>query len=150
MVTVLALDGLTKKHFSHYSLLKFFPSDHQVIFSNHFHQQRESTKRNYQRIPMVMQVHCGRNTDECNTVDFLTFALHFGFTSPSGFILILMDWRVLLKGNMKLEHAWLKSCNLTNYCDLNSVDHPSESHALKITDQNHNDGLLSFGHLEMI
>ena len=29
-VTVFALDGLTKKHFGHYALLKIFPSDHQV------------------------------------------------------------------------------------------------------------------------
>ena len=29
MVTVLALNGLTKKHFGHYALLKIFPSDHQ-------------------------------------------------------------------------------------------------------------------------
>ena len=29
-VTVLALDGLTNKHFGHYILLEFFPSDHQV------------------------------------------------------------------------------------------------------------------------
>ena len=26
-VTVLALDGITKKHFGHYALLKIFPSD---------------------------------------------------------------------------------------------------------------------------
>ena len=30
-VTVLALDGLTEKHFGHYTLLKLFPSDHQVL-----------------------------------------------------------------------------------------------------------------------
>ena len=30
-VTVLALDGLTKKRFGHYALLKFFPSDHQEV-----------------------------------------------------------------------------------------------------------------------
>ena len=29
-VTVLASDGLTKKHFGHYALLKIFPSDHQI------------------------------------------------------------------------------------------------------------------------
>ena len=30
MAAVLALDGLTKKHFGHYAILKLFPSDHQV------------------------------------------------------------------------------------------------------------------------
>ena len=34
-VTVLAADFLTKKHFGHYALLKFFPSDHQA--DNHSH-----------------------------------------------------------------------------------------------------------------
>ena len=31
MVAVLALDGLTKKHFGRYTLLKNFPSDHQAV-----------------------------------------------------------------------------------------------------------------------
>ena len=30
MAAVLALDGLTKKHFGHYAILKLFTSDHQV------------------------------------------------------------------------------------------------------------------------
>ena len=34
-VTVLALDGLTKKHFGHCALLKIFPSDHQVRLRLH-------------------------------------------------------------------------------------------------------------------
>ena len=33
-VIVLALDGLTKKHFGHYALLKIFPSDHQVALKD--------------------------------------------------------------------------------------------------------------------
>ena len=30
VVTVLTSGGLTKKHFGHYAILKFFPLDHQV------------------------------------------------------------------------------------------------------------------------
>ena len=35
-VTVLALDGLTKKHSGHHALLKIFPSDHQVKIEEAF------------------------------------------------------------------------------------------------------------------
>ena len=31
VVAVLALNGSTKKRFGHYAILKFYPSDHQVL-----------------------------------------------------------------------------------------------------------------------
>ena len=36
-ITVFASDGLTKKHFGHYTLLKVFPSDHQAVFGTIFY-----------------------------------------------------------------------------------------------------------------